>query len=413
MIHKSLYIIATLLSYSLSTTAQENAVYVDNLKTIQVVANGKWGEPPVILLGAGNRVDISFDDLQHNYVRYSYSVTHCNADWTPSDLSSGEYKTGFDMVRIEDYEQSMNTEMLYNHYSITLPNDDVSLLLSGNYKVDIFEDGDEEPVATACFSIVEPKVGISANVTGNTDIDSYSQHQQMEMEVNYNTYPTPNPQQDFKAIVLQNRRWDNAVTNIVPTYLGAGKMTYSHNRSLIFEAGNEYRRMEILDPYVPTMRVESMSFQDPYFHANIMTDYKRRNYMFDKDQNGRYVVRNSDNVDNETESDYFITHFTLEMPQIAGGSVYLNGDLTNNRIAEEYRMTYNVMSHCYELVMPVKQGSYNYQYLYVRDGESRGQTIETEGNFHQTENEYLIYIYHRAFGERYDRLVGFKMLHNS
>ncbi len=98
-------------------------------------------------------MEISFDDLQHNFVRYSYTITHCNADWNPSDLLRSEYMTGFDDNRIEDYEQSMNTEMEYNHYSFTLPNEDVKLLVSGNYIVNIFEDGDEEPVARACFSI--------------------------------------------------------------------------------------------------------------------------------------------------------------------------------------------------------------------------------------------------------------------
>jgi len=30
----------------------------------------------------------------------------------------------------------------------------------------------------------------------------------------------------------------------------------------------------------------------------------------------------------------------------------------------------------------------------------------SEGNIYNTENEYLIYIYHRAFGDRYDKLIG-------
>ena len=73
-------------------------------------------------------------------------------------------------------------------------------------------------------------------------------------------------------------------------------------------------------------------------------------------------------------------------------------------------MKYNKEKYNYESVQLLKQGAYNYQYLFVPDKSSRGETGPTEGNFYQTENEYLILIYHRAFGERYDKLIGVKQL---
>jgi gamma-glutamylcyclotransferase (GGCT)/AIG2-like uncharacterized protein YtfP len=141
-------------------------------------------------------------------------------------------------------------------------------------------------------------------------------------------------------------------------------------------------------------------------------DAQRINYLYDEDQNGRYLVRNGDNVENDTESDYFFTHFTLKMPKVAGGEVYLFGDLTNNRIEEIYKMEYNLIDHQYELVVPLKQGSYNYMYMFKRDDEEVGLTRPCEGDFHLTENEYEVYVYHRPFGERYDRLVGFRKINS-
>lgn len=390
--------------------AQENGVFVDNIKSLQLMVNGEWGEQPVMLLGGGNYVEISFDDLQHNYVRYTYSITHCNADWKPSDLVRSEYMTGFDDNRIDDYDQSMNTEMEYNHYSFTLPNDDVKLLVSGNYVVNIFEDGDDEPIARACFSVLEPHVGLSMGVTNNTDIDTYEKHQQLSFSINYSGFQTRNAIDEIIPVVRQNNRWDNAVFNLKPTFMRVNEMVYEHNRSLIFEAGNEYRRFEILDRHVPTMRVDKMHYDGDYYHATIMTDEQRTAYLFDRDQDGRYWVRNGNNVDNETESDYYFTHFRLEMPQIPGGELYINGDLTNNRFDDAYKMEYDLMDHSYQIVLPLKQGSYNYQYLFVRDGETVGHVAPAEGSFHQTENEYSVYVYYRPFGSRYDKLVGFKTI---
>lgn len=408
---KGLFILLLLTNlFSLPASAQENVCFSPRIKTLQVKVNGEWGEPPIMLLHGQNYMEISFDDLQANYQRYTYTITHCNADWTQSDLLTSEYMTGFNDQRIDDYEPSIGTEMSYCHYTFTLPNEDTQLLVSGNYRVSIFEDGEDAPVAQACFSIIEPKVGVEIEVTANTDIDTYATHQQVNFAVNYTGYQVSNPVNEFRYIVQQNHRWDTHVSELRPTLMQVNRLIFNHNRSLIFNAGNEYRRFEILDEYVPTMRVDRMYYDDDYYHAVLFTDEQRINYLYDQDQDGRRLIRNGDNDDNDTRSDYFFTHFTLQMPLAAGGDVYLFGDLTDNCLKEEYKMTYNLIDHQYELVTPLKQGSYNYMYLFLHDGDTIGQTHQCEGDFHQTENEYYVYVYHRPFGLRYDKLVGFQKI---
>ena len=139
-----------------------------------------------------------------------------------------------------------------------------------------------------------------------------------------------------------------------------------------------------------------------------MQDEQRINYIYDQDQDGRYYVRNGDELDYNTESDYFITHFQLLIPELSGGNLYLFGDFSNGRFTDDYLMQYNHVDHAYELTVPLKQGSYNYMYLFVPEGSTVGSYAETEGNFYQTENEYSVLVYHRPFGARYDHLVGFQ-----
>ena len=108
------YIIAlALLLLGLGGFAQENICFSPRIRTLQVKMNGQWDAPPVMLLSKGQYVEISFDDLQAQYERYTYTITHCNADWTPSDLLTSEYMTGFAEQRIEDYEPAMSTELKY------------------------------------------------------------------------------------------------------------------------------------------------------------------------------------------------------------------------------------------------------------------------------------------------------------
>ena len=370
--------------------------------------DGEWGKPSVMLLSQGHGVEISFDDLQAQYERYTYTITHCNADWTPSDLLTSDYMTGFAEQRIDDYEPALGTEVKYCHYWLNLPNRDTQLLVSGNYRVDIFEDGEDEPVAQACFSVLEPRVGVDIDVTANTDIDTFDSHQQVNFTVNHRGYAMSNPVTELKYIVMQNRRWDNHVENLRPTLMQVDRLIFNHNRALIFDAGNEYRRFEMLDDHVPTMRIESMQYHDPLYHAIVMQDEQRINYIYDQDQDGRYYVRNGDELDYNTESDYFITHFQLLIPELSGGNLYLFGDFSNGRFTDDYLMQYNHVDHAYELTVPLKQGSYNYMYLFVPEGSTVGSYAETEGNFYQTENEYSVLVYHRPFGARYDHLVGFQ-----
>ena len=408
----SKYVILTLVCgiTSINSAGQQSATYLQSLKTVQVKPNGVWGQPPVIT--KGEFVDISFDDLQHDYVRYTYKITHCDAEWNKSNIYEGDYLQGMNgAYRLGNYSQSISPEMEYNHYTLRLPNRDNQLLLSGNYKVEFFEDGDDEAVAVACFSILEPSVGIDIEVSGNTDIDTYVSHQQVSFTVNYKNYPNVNnPEAEFIPIVVQNHRWQTSVSGIKPTYIRNNELIYNFNQKLIFPAGNEYRRFEILDRRVPTMNVEKVTSEGGYYHAYLYEDKPRVNYFYDQDQNGRYYIRNNDNIENDTESDYFYTHFTLKTPKLPGGEIYLNGDFTDNSYDLYYQMDYNIIDHQYEIVLPLKQGSYNYQYVLVADDENDevGDITLTEGNFHQTENEYYVYIYHRPFGERYDKLVGFQ-----
>ena len=410
---KKITVLLSLLCCVSATTAQRHEILDRQLHTLQVVVNDDPLQPPIMNLGGGNHLEIGFDEFSHEYHRYIYKVEHCNADWSPStEIFESDYMNGFNGEPIEDYEKSFNTTVLYTHYSLRIPNENISLKLSGNYKLTVYNDeGDEPvPVLTACFSLVEPGVGIGATVSTNTDIDFNKSHQQVDFSVNYGLVKVIDPHRELKTVVMQNRRWDNCVVNPKPNIQAANKIEFTHNRQLIFPAGNEYHKFEILDVHVPTLNVDRMERFDPYYHATLYPNQTARNYLYDEDQNGAFIIRNSDDEDVATTCDYVFTHFTLKSPQLPGGEVYLNGEWTYNRFIPEYRMTYNRETQAYEATALLKQGYYNYNYLFVPDGDTQGNSGRTDGNFYETENEYIILVYHRPNGGRYDKLVGYRRM---
>ena len=410
---KKITVLLSLLCCASAITAQRHEILDRQLHTLQVVVNDDPLLPPIMNLGGGNHLEIGFDEFSHEYHRYIYKVEHCNADWSPStEIFESDYMNGFNGEPIEDYEKSFNTTVLYTHYSLRIPNENISLKLSGNYKLTVYNDeGDEPvPVLTACFSLVEPGVGIGATVSTNTDIDFNKSHQQVDFSVNYGLVKVIDPHRELKNVIMQNRRWDNCVVNPKPNIQAANKIEFTHNRQLIFPAGNEYHKFESLDVHIPTLNVDRMEWFDPYYHATLYPNQTARNYLYDEDQNGAFIIRNSDDEDVATTCDYVFTHFTLKSPQLPGGEVYLNGEWTYNRFIPEYRMTYNRETQAYEATALLKQGYYNYNYLFVPDGETQGNSGRTDGNFYETENEYIILVYHRPNGGRYDKLVGYRRM---
>lgn len=381
----------------------------EEVHSIQVNANGNWQEEPLIGLNSDNFVRINFDRLgedSYNYLRYR--IIHCNADWTKSSLSDIEYLNGFNNNPIEDYANSVNTTILYTNYLIDIPNDKVKLKLSGNYAVEVFEEDNPSAVLLrACFSVLDAGVQIGGKMSSVTDIDANKEHQQISFYINYNNLQVRDVFSDLKVYVRQNGRLDNQRSLIRPTSVQGNKLVYEYNRDLIFEAGNEYRRFETVGRRYKGLNVQGIEYRRPDYYANIYPDKIRaaRSYSYDEDQNGRFLIRNAEANDNDTEADYFYTKFTLKASEPFIEPVFINGNFTYNTFDERYMMQYDALEEEYSLTLPLKQGAYNYQYL-AKSG-NRYTTALTEGNYYETENEYSIYVYHRPLGSRSDLLVGF------
>ena len=405
---KAIFFLSLVFICNLNICAQRNEMLDKNIASLQVVANNDWLSLPIITLNSNDFVNIRFDDLTHEYHRYCYKIEHCEADWqTSSALFESDYIDGFASGNtIDDVQESTNTVQLYTHYNISFPNSKCRPKISGNYRVTIYDENDEKHVVCrAYFMIVEPSMAVHLNVTTNTDIDINGKHQQVEMAVDYGNNIVSNPQTQIKTVVMQNGRWDNAVVNARPQYIKANGLQWIHCKDFIFDGGNEYRKFETLDVTHTTMGLESINWDGHNYHAWIWTDEPRPSYIYDKDANGAFLIRNSDNIDNDVNSDYIITHFRLKSPQTAD-PIYINGFFTNDRFLPQYEMKWNEKNQQYEGELLLKQGYYSYQYLMMKP-EEKLKPVPSEGNFYQTENTYQALIYFKANGDRTDRLVGY------
>lgn len=391
--------------------AQRNEIKSDRIASLQVVAGNDWLSMPISTLN-GSPINISFDDLTHEYHRYVYRLQHCETDWSISEgIFDSDFCEGFaDGNTIDNIEESINTNTLYTHYRLSIPNDNCRIKMSGNYRLTVYDENDGDTILSACFMIVEPLVTIKAAVTSNTDIDINKAHQQVSAEINYPLLNITNPEAEISTVVMQNGRWTTARINSRPQYQSSNGQRWDHNRDFIFDGGNEYHKFEILDVTHPTLGIENVGWDGKNYHAQIWTDLPRPSYVYDEDANGSFYIRNSDNIENDRISEYVIVNFRMKSPRL-NDRVYVNGVWTNDSFTPQYEMEYNEQNQLYEAYIPLKQGYYSYQYL-TKNRDGIIKPVPSEGNFYQTENSYQILVYYKGVGQRTYRLVGYKNVNN-
>jgi len=88
--------------------------------------------------------------------------------------------------------------------------------------------------------------------------------------------------------------------------------------------------------------------------------------------------------------------------------IYLFGQLTDYNLRDSAKMKFNAEKGIYETSLFLKQGYYDYCYVTIdRNDPKRQASFEfTEGNYWESENEYMILVYFRPIGGRADELIG-------
>jgi hypothetical protein len=402
-------------SYSFSQTVHySDAVYSETIKTIQTFRKGFNLSAPVMGLNEEMTLVFNFDELSDEPKDYYYTILHCDEDWTESRILQNEYLDGFYENPVEDYKMSFNTTFKYVNYNIELPNDQVSFTKSGNYVLIVYEDGDREKIVfTRRFMIYENTVSIEGLIKRAT-FDAYKgSNQEVDFKIHYPDMQLLNPSSDIKVVVLQNNRWDNAIRGLKPLYIHDNILDYNYNtKENVFPGGNEFRYFDNRTNQVNAEHVIATNFFDSYYHKTLAFDDVRCNkkYVKDVEMNGRYAIESQDQEvqDYNTECDYTFVHFTLSLQTpLVGGGVYVFGALSNWNVNKSNEMTYNYEENRYELSMLLKQGYYNYMYVYVPAGSKDIDFTNLEGSFWQTENDYQIFVYYSLPSSRYDRLIGY------
>ena len=376
----------------------------ENIKTIKFFGSKATDNFPVVKLG--EKITLIFDDLNGNENDYYYKIDHFNHDWTPSGILKNQYLNGYDNIRIENYLNSFNTLQSYTHYRLEIPNNNINLLITGNYLIKIYNINDEL-IFSRKFCIYEELADVSSAVYRPQNMDRFNSHQSIHFSITPLKGVFRNPEKNLFVHLIQNRQWNNEIKNLKPQYFSGKTLEYFYEQPSQFEGGNEFYFFDSKDLRVTTPNISYTNRSELYeIYLNVDIPQFYKDYTFIQDINGSFEIRNIMRPGNpDIEADYSYVYFSLASDyKLGDGEIYVYGGFNNYQISDLNRMYFNPSLGIYEGVILLKQGFYNYKYV-LKNGEAINQNA-ISGSHALTENDYLVFVYFRDIGKQYDSLIG-------
>jgi hypothetical protein len=393
----------------------KDKIYRDHIKTVQLFPSNDILAFPAILLQSRQTLELHFDDLKAQSTTYNYTIVHCNADWTPSDLMKSQYLEGYQDYFITEFAYSFNTYVPYTHYSLRIPNAQIQPILSGNYLLVVYKDKVDEPILTKRFVIYEEIANFSGRIRRPSKVETMDTHQELDFNLNHSGYEIPNAFTDLHVSLLQNQSWASSIDNLKPRFIQNYLLNYDFDLENQFPGGNEWRVFDTKDDRNLSMNIRKIEL-DTNLTYYLETDQSRaiNRYTTWDDINGMFVIRTTTGTDNQTESDYVWVDFFLKIEEpFRNEDAYVTGAFSNWTCLESYKMTYDYSLGVYRKKILLKQGYYNYMYSLAESPNSGLSLDDLEGNHWETENSYQLIAYHREIGLRYDRVIAFSQFSSS
>lgn len=391
---------------------EPDRIYMPGIRTVKLHPPGDPVAPPILRLNGTDQLELNFDEMGSDVRTYYYTFQLCDADWAPVQMSFFDYVKGFSRVRITNYRTATITLSRYIHYHALLPDRNCVPTKSGNYLLKVFADGDTSKLAfTRRILVIDQRMDVALQIQQPFNQRYFQTHHRLQVNVSARGLDLRYPQQQVKVNILQNMRWDNRLQLSNPTFIRQDLLQYSNETEMLMPAGKEWRWLNLRSFRLLGDRVRSQRNTDSSFALFVQDERPRlpNQYFYFRDLNGGFLNETVERINPYWNADYADVHFRFLPPggqPFRGKDLYVFGEITGYGKNEGAKMTFDASSGAYVTTIPLKQGYYDYMFATRERETGPFSTESTESDRWETENDYLVLVYYRELGGRYDQLLG-------
>jgi hypothetical protein len=415
MLHRVIFIICFVMTIGpLQAQRDPDRIYMPGIRTVKLHPPGNPVAPPVLKLNSTDQLELNFDEMGSDVHTYYYTFQLCDVDWMPVQMSFFDYVKGFSRVRITNYRTASITLSRYIHYNAILPDRNCMPTKSGNYLLKVFADGDTSRLAfTRRILVVDQRMDVALQILQPFNQRYFQTHHRLQLSVSGRGIDIRYPQQQVKVHVLQNMRWDNRLQLSNPTFVRQDLLQYNNETEMLLPAGKEWRWLNLRSFRLLGDRVRSQRNNESSFRLFVQEERPRlpNQYFYFRDLNGGFVNETVERINPYWNADYADVHFTFIPPggqPFRGKDLFVFGEITGYGKNDGAKMIFDPAAGVYRTTISLKQGYYDYMYATRERDQPAGtfSTEWTESDRWETENEYIVLVYYRELGGRYDQLLG-------
>lgn len=377
-----------------------------NIQTVLLHQKDNQLSKPIINLNSNDILELSFDDLNDKISQLFYSIEHYSFDWEKSDLLISEFVRGFSQNEVIDYEYSFNTLKKYIHYSVLFPSKNFNPIISGNYKIHVF-DNYGDTIISKKFMVIEKKINIESRVKRATLANDRKTKHEIDFTIKHPNLIVDDPFTDIEVVIQQNNNL-NVLKDLKPIYVKNNELIYDYNDENTFFGLNEYRNFSTESIRYFSEKVKNITIDSNNITVTLFEDLKKsfNNYSIEPDINGDFIIKSQKAWNSSNEAEYLKVIFSLKNELLENQDIYIVGKLNDSRLNKKFKLEYNYEKKKYSKSILLKQGYYNYHYQTHDTLKNIYSINDFEGSYYQTRNDYYIYVYHKEIGERYYKLIG-------
>ncbi len=310
--------------------------------------------PPILRLYDSLSLRLEFDILEDNPQPLEAKVFLCDAEWNLTETNEVNYLEEYNEFDILDRDYSFATKVHYTHYSFDVP----TILLPGNYVLTVSNTDTQYPILSRRFSVYDNKVKITRSPFQTHS--NLSTKQQIDFSVDFSALQINNPLQDVRVYVRKSGRHDKQSKRLKASFYKAYENTlqfFLMDGSNTFEAGNTFRKIDMRSTDFKGLGIADIDLTGPISEVYLFPDESRRfkNPDIQPDIQGRYLIDHYEFDDGAINSDYLLTLFTLQHPKVKG-DVYVYGALSDWKLKEDFKMSFDDELQLYTAAPVLKQG---------------------------------------------------------